>query len=484
MKVLFAAVEAVPFAKVGGLADVAGTLPIALAEHGLDVALVMPLHRQCRDAVKSENPTIPELRVEMGGQIFDASVYEGELKGAQASVPVHFVRYDPFYDRDGVYDERDDAAERYAFFAKAVVTLAEMLGGVDLIHANDYHTAMATVYARFREDPIATVYTIHNLAYQGVFPADLAPTLGLSAPEVLAAVLHNGMLNFMAAGIKNATVVTTVSEKYAQEIQTPEFGEGMEELLAARASEGALFGVLNGIDYTMWNPATDSALPANYSAEDLSGKTTCKLALQDEMGLERDPCRPLLGCVARLAWQKGLDILADAVPEIVAMGYQLVLLGTGEPELEERLSRLGEVFPGRVAVAIRFDAALARRIYAGADMFIIPSRYEPCGLTQMIAMAYGTIPVARWTGGLADTIVEWADGKIDIEPAPNQNGFLFGAPTKEDMLGALGRALAAYHDRERWMRIVRNAMACDFSWTRSAGRYVELYEAAVARVRG
>lgn len=481
MKVLFAAVEAVPFAKVGGLADVAGTLPIALAQRGVDVTLVMPLHRQCREFVKSNKPVVEKLDVEMGGKVYEASVYEGELKEDETAVPVNFVRYDPLYDRDGVYDERDDAAERYAFFAKAVITLADHLGDVDVIHANDYHTAMATVYARFREAPIATIYTIHNLAYQGVFPPDIAPSLGLDAPEILYNVMHNDMINFMAAGIKNATIVTTVSEKYAQEIQTPEYGEGMEDLLAARAANGALVGVLNGIDYRMWNPATDEAIPANYSAEDLTPKMTCKIELQKEMGLEVDPCRPLLGCVARLAWQKGLDILAEAIPDVVAMGFQLALLGTGEPELEERFARLAEAYPGVVGAAIRFDAALARRIYAGADMFIIPSRYEPCGLTQMIAMAYGTIPVARWTGGLADTIVEWADGKIDVEPAPNQNGFLFGAPTRDELLGALGRALGAYHDRARWWRIVHNAMACDFSWPRSAERYIELYEQAAAR---
>ncbi|MBC7287475.1 MAG: glycogen synthase GlgA [Armatimonadetes bacterium] len=478
MKVFFAAVEAVPFAKVGGLADVAGTLPLALTEIGVEASLVMPLHRQCLD----HGPfglKIQSLPVTLGPRTYEASVYEGRLEGPGVSVPVYFVRYDPFYDRNGVYDERNDAAQRYAFFAKAVVTLADAVGGVDVLHANDYHTALLAVYARLRENPIPTIYTIHNLAYQGVFPMAVGPELGLETEEAIAAVAHNGAINFMAAGIRNATIVTTVSEKYAQEIQTPEFGEGLQDLLAARAAEGALFGVLNGIDPDMWNPATDDAIPAKYSSQDLAPKTVCKLQLQRELGLEVDACRPLAGCIARLASQKGLDILAEAVPDMVAMGFQLALLGTGEAELEQRFRHLAEAYPGRVAAAIRFDADLARRIYAGSDMFLIPSRYEPCGLTQMISMAYGTIPIARWTGGLADTIVEWAEGKIDAEPAPDQNGFLFGKPDKHELLGALGRALAAYHDRDRWKSLILNAMSRDFSWKRSAQRYRQLYEQAV-----
>ncbi len=474
MTVLFASNEVVPFAKVGGLADVAGTLPIALSEIGIDLRVVMPLHRACLKHGPFEE-IVPSFPVRLAGKTVAASVLQGALPHSQ--VPVYFIKHDPYFDRAEVYGEAGgdypDSAERYAFLSQAVLALGADArvcpNGVDVVHVNDWMTGLAPLYAQERQPAPPTLITIHNLGYQGVFPASRAPALGL-AGDALATALQGGEINYLATGIKTATLINTVSQKYAEEIQTPEFGCGLEKLLQKRAAQ--LHGVVNGIDYNLWNPRTDAALSAHYDAGDLAGKAQCKAALQTEMGLTVDPDIPLMGCVTRVTGQKGLDLLAEVLPQALKLPMQFALLGTGEPGLEQAYVQLAKTHRGAVGAAIRFDDAMARRIYAGSDLFAMPSRYEPCGLGQMIAMAYGTPPLARWTGGLADTIVELG---------PEQTGFLFGEAGAPHLLAALRRASEAYQDRDRWLAIVRRAMAQDFSWKASAARYAELYRVAAGR---
>jgi starch synthase len=473
MKVLFASNEVAPYAKVGGLADVAGTLPPALAEQGVDIRVVMPLHRQCLAQGRCEL-VLPKLPVLMGGQTLNASVLQSALEDGR--VPVYFVNYGPYFDRPEVYGEGGtdypDAAERYAFFARAVLALPGALAfDADVIHANDWPTGLMPLFAGEQSSPPATVYTIHNLGYQGQFPSGKAAAIGIDpGAESRQAAMHAGKLNYMAAGIRAATLVTTVSERYAQEIQTEQYGQGLQELLRARSED--LYGVLNGIDYDYWHPATDAAITANFGPDDPAPKAQCKAALQAEMGLPARPDVPLVGCVSRMAWQKGLDMLAEVIPEALKLPMQFAILGTGEHELEQEYEELDKAYPHAVAAALRYDDALARRIYAGCDMFAMPSRYEPCGLGQMIAMAYGTVPVVHSTGGLADTVLEWGD---------QQTGFVFTDLSVKELLSAFQRAATVYRDPAAWRNITLRAMAQDFSWSVSARRYHELYQQAAAK---
>ena len=467
MKVLFVSNEVAPWAKVGGLGDVAGTLPPALADRGVEIAVVMPLHRQCLNHGRCDL-ALDSFEVPMAGRKTQASIMQASLEDGK--VPLYFINYGPYFDRPEIYGEggKDypDAAERYAFFCRAEDLLPDAMGfGADVIHANDWPTGLVP---SFTSRP--TLYTIHNLGYQGEFPATKAAPIGLDLQTPKgAALLHNGRINYMAAGIRTATIISTVSERYAQEIQTEEFGAGLDRLLKARTND--VFGVLNGIDYDTWSPKTDQALPANFSRDDLGPKAQCKAALQAEMGLPQQPDVPLVGCVSRMAWQKGLDILADAMEQAVRLPMQLAILGTGEAPIEKRYDQLQKAYPHAIAASLRYDDALARRIYAGSDMFAMPSRYEPCGLGQMIAMAYGTVPVVYTTGGLADTVTEQGE----------QTGFVFDKLSTEELLAALKRACDAYRTPEAWSRIVQTAMAKDFSWDDSARRYEQLYETALSR---
>jgi starch synthase len=473
MKVLFVSNEVVPFAKVGGLADVAGTLPTALVELGVDVRVLMPLHRACLKHGPF-TPVVPALQVSLAGERMRASVLEGRLPGGKA--PVYFVKYDRYFDRAEIYGEggKDypDAAERYAFLCQATLALPAAVDfAPDVVHVNDWMTGLLPLYAREHPPAPATLFTIHNLGYQGQFALGKAKALGL-AGSALELARHQNKINYLATAIKTATLINTVSRRYAEEIQTAEYGCGLEHLLQDRSAD--VHGVINGIDYALWSPATDRALAANYNTEDLTGKARCKAALQAELGLTVDPSVPLLGCVTRVTTQKGLDLLASVLPAALNLPLQLALLGTGEPKLEKLYAKLAAAHPASVAAVLRFDETFARRIYAGSDLFAMPSRYEPCGLGQMIAMAYGTLPVARWTGGLADTVTE---------QGPSQTGFLFGEMSAPHLMGALKRAVEAYRDPARWLTVVRRAMAQDFSWTTSAARYRELYDLAAAKGR-
>jgi len=464
--------EVVPFAKTGGLADVLGALPPALAALGHRVCVVTPAHRpSLRDPV----PGKPAGEVAALGM--RASVYRVEHRG----VDVLLLDSPQLYARPALYSLPDgdfpDNPIRFAFFARAALAAVAAWGGADVVHAHDWQAALAPLLLR-SDDAVrrrlrraCSLLTIHNLAYQGAFPpwvlaaCDLPP--GLFTIEGLE---FYGKVSFLKGGLVSADAITTVSPTYAREILTPEFGCGLEGVLAARSS--VLSGIVNGLDLEIWDPATDASLPAPFTAATVeAGKGAARAALAAELGL--DPAgAPLAGMVSRLAEQKGADVLAAALDEIVALGYNLVVLGTGERRYEETMAAAEQAHPGRIRVLLKFDERLAHLIYAASDVFLMPSRYEPCGLGQMIAMRYGSLPVVHRTGGLADTVTDAADAE--------GTGFVHDELTPAALVEALERARAAIADPEALAALRRRAMARDFSWDASARQYVELYRKLLA----
>ncbi len=484
LRILLVSSEVEPFAKTGGLADVAGALPKALRALGHDVRVLMPKYRGV-DRHTALSTVVPRVRVPIGERSTEGALLEGRMPG---DIPIYFLAHDHYYDRPALYGtgEADylDNCERFVFFGRGALEAIRALGWTpQVVHANDWQAGLVPVYLEtlYKDDPAlattGTLFTIHNLAYQGTFWHFDMPMTGLGWDLFTPAGLEfYGKLNFLKGGLVFADVLNTVSKTYAEEIQTAEFGAGLEGVLQYRSAD--LHGVVNGIDYQAWNPATDREIAKTYTADDLVGKGACKTALAEEMGLEADGA-PVIGIVSRLAAQKGLDLVVEALPALVEAGFQFVLLGAGEPKLEKAFTEAAASLRGRVGMRLGFDAALARRIYAGSDMFLMPSRYEPCGLGQMIAMRYGTIPIVRWTGGLADTVAE-------VRPARRTGtGFGFKETTARALTEAATRALATYRDATLWRQIVRNAMAEDFSWQASAKEYVALYrKAAKAAGRG
>ena len=485
LRILLVASEVEPFAKTGGLADVAGALPKALEALGHDVRVIMPKYRGVERVAGALRPLLPRVDVPVGPATVAAAVLEGRTGKA---IPVYFVAQDAYYDRPALYTTAEgdypDNCERFVFFCRAVLTALPRLDWVpQVIHAHDWQTGLVPVYLEtlYRDaapyHDVATVFTIHNLAYQGLFWHYDLPMTGLGWDLFTpAGIEFYGKMNLLKGGLVFADLLTTVSPTYAKEIQTPEYGEGLDGVLRERAAD--LVGILNGIDYEAWNPATDADIPKRYGPDDLEGKAACKAGLREEMRLP-DPGgpAPLVGLVSRLADQKGLDLVAAAVPDIVRAGGQFVLLGAGDERYEREFAELARAHPRAVAVKIGFNAGLARRIYAGADCFLMPSRYEPCGLGQLISLRYGTIPIVRRTGGLADTIREW-------DPASGTGtGFVFDAHTAEACRAAVRRALDAYGRPAAWSRLCRNAMAEDFSWEASAEKYVGCYKKALKKAR-
>jgi len=479
LRILLISSEVEPFAKTGGLADVAGALPKALAGLGHDVRVLMPKYRGVERHAGSLTPVIPRVQVPIADRRAEGAWIEGRMG---AGIPIYFLAQDQYYDRDALYGTSEgdywDNCERFIFFCRAAVEGLKHLGWIPhVIHANDWQSGLVPVYLEtlYRDDPalakIATLFTVHNLAYQGVFWHYDVPMTGLGWDLFTpAGIEYYGKLNFLKGGLVFGDLLTTVSRTYAREIQTPEFGCGLEGVLLARSA--ALHGVVNGIDYEVWNPSSDPAIPKGYTADDLKGKRASKAALQEELGLAQEPV-PLVGMVTRLVEQKGLTLVLDALPGLLAEGVQLALLGSGEPALEQAFGDAAAKHAGRVAVRLGYDAGLARRIYAGADCFLMPSRYEPCGLGQLISLRYGTIPLVRWTGGLADTVKEF-------DPAKQAGtGFGFAPFTHEALLECARRALAVFRQPRLWQRLMRNAMAEDFSWEASAREYVSLYRKAV-----
>lgn len=467
MKILFAASEVVPYAKTGGLADVAGTLPKALKRLGHEVRIVMPRYKQIRKV-----DYLTDLPVPMDGSLETAIIRTAELDG----VTVYFVDNYKFFYRDGLYQHPDDG-ERFNFFNKAVLAMLPHVDfKPDVIHCNDWHTGPLPLYlkTKFEEEPyyrdIATIFTIHNLQYQGRFPHKILRTMALGDEYFTSDYLEFfGEVSYMKAGLLYADLINTVSRQYAREIQTEEYGEKLDGLLRKRGVD--LFGILNGIDYQEMNPATDRVIYRSYDINHLEGKKWNKRELQRELHLPESDA-PMLGIITRLAGQKGVDLLVAVIEDLVRMGVQLVVLGSGEDRFQKMLAEAKIRHPEHISVTLGFDAVLAQKIYAGSDMFLMPSRFEPCGLGQLISSRYGSVPIVRLTGGLVDTVKEF-------NPDTGEgNGFTFREYQPEAFASAINRAVNLYREPEKWQRVVLNGMAMDFSWEKSAREYVRLYEKA------
>jgi len=456
--------EVLPFSKTGGLADVSRALPEALSRLGHKVTVVTPLYA-CVDRTKVRQ--VPAMvQVRPAGVAFD--VYESVLP---AGTRVLFLANDDLFGRPHLYATRDgdypDNYLRFGAFSSAVFGLMRALRLYpDVIHCHDWQAALVPVYNAIHLDLFATVLTIHNLAYQGTFPPDVLPVLGLPWDLFnLEQMEFYGKVNFLKGGLCFADRITTVSPRYAREVMTPLFGCGLEGLLARRA--GVVHGILNGVDYGEWSPAYDPFIPAHFSADAMAGKAACRAALVEKMGLSDGP-GPIFGAVGRLAAQKGFDLLASVVPDMVALGARVVILGTGEALVEDMLARCA--IPGKVTVRIAYDNALAHLIEAGSDFFVMPSRYEPCGLNQLYSMAYGTLPIVHAVGGLDDTVV-------DVDEDPDQaTGLKFRTFTAEALLDRVRRAISLYGDPERLQKVISRAMAQDYSWDVAARKYLTLYE--------
>jgi len=483
MNIAFCSSEMASLAKVGGLADVTESLPKAMRMRGENICVFLPLYKQIKDERGKElRDTGVEFSSWMDGGNRLVHLWEINVHG----VPVFLIEHDPYFMRDHPYGtphgDYPDNPYRFALFSKAVLEAIVKLGlNVDVIHCNDWETSLVPLYHKFKynDEPslkrVGTLFTIHNLAYQGVFQKDVLPKIGLDWSLFhMDALEYYGNINYLKGGILFSDIVNTVSPTYAQEIQTRHFGYGLDGVLRKRSQH--LFGVINGIDYEEWNPATDSRIYENYSVDSLEGKRKNKKMLQKDEGLAPSD-GPLMGMVGRLVEQKGIELLHVVLGDVVSMGTQVIVLGSGEERYHDMLLGLQERYKDSVSINIGYDDVLAARIYAGCDLFAMPSRYEPCGLGQMISLRYGTIPVVRATGGLADTIQEY-----DPETGEG-NGFLFRSFKPGEFLKAIERAYRAYQLRDKWESLIKKAMGLDFSWGTSAQKYLELYQLAISMAR-
>lgn len=482
LKILFTSSEVAPFAKTGGLADVSASLPSALADLGHQVNIVMPLYRTVKQGDFALIPIEAPLEVPFSGDVFEEKIFFTQQERNPA---VYFIQQDKFFDREALYatpeGDYPDNAERFIFFSRGILQAAKTIDfQPDIIHCNDWQTGLVSVYLRslYKTDPffqnMRVIFTIHNLAYQGIFPKEYMRMSELPS-EVFSmdGIEYYNKMNFMKAGIVYADFVTTVSEKYAHEIRTSEFGYGLEGVLEKRRSN--LIGVLNGVDYSHWSPESDPHIATNYNSKDLSGKRECKKDLMNIFQLSGPKEWPVIGMISRLADQKGFDLLAEALDELIKRNLFIVILGKGDKKYEKQFSKIAEIHKGRVGVKIAFDNVLAHKIEAGSDMFLMPSKYEPCGLNQMYSLKYGTIPIVRATGGLDDTIREF-----NPETAKG-NGFKFSAYSASDLVKTVKRALYMYRNKLFWTKLVANAMNEDFSWHKSAKKYEQIYRNALAK---
>jgi starch synthase len=478
LKVLLLAAEAVPFAKTGGLADVAGALPKAIRAQGHDIRVAMPRYgRIDREKFQLEE-VVPEFAVPIHRTTEPARILQATIGN---DIPVYMVDNARYFDREGIYMYPDDA-DRFIFFCRAILEALKHLDWrPDVIHCHDWHTAIVpnwlnTIYSK---DPFfaetVTVYTIHNLAYQGIFGYRVLEIAGIDEwgfqyhPEMADL---NEVVDLMGRGIYWADLISTVSETYAREILTAEYGERLDPLLRDRRDR--LFGILNGIDYDTTNPATDPHLTTHYDSNSLERRSENKVALQREAKLPEDPDTPLIGIISRLTDSKGFDILGEAIDHILDLGVQFVLMGTGEQHYHDLFSRMVQQYPRQVAIFLTFNTPLAQRIHAGSDMFLMPSRVEPCGTNQLVAMHYGSVPIVRATGGLADTVQ-------DYDPRTGQGtGFVFHDYDRWMLFAAIVRAAETFKHRDLWQRIQLRGMRADFSWNRSAHKYIDLYRRAIA----
>lgn len=475
MQIVFASAECAPFVKTGGLGDVAGSLPAALVRAGAEVIVMVPKYATIKDEYKAQMEHFSDFYVSLGWR----NEYCGLEKLEHDGVTYMFIDNERYFARDYPYGFFDDG-ERFAFFSKAITeSLQHLPAGFecDILHCNDWQTALAPVFLReFYQglplyDRVKTVFSIHNVAFQGQFSDTvMEDILGVAHIPAAASQLRCDAcsINYMLGALRYADAITTVSPTYANEIQTPEFGEGLDGVLRERSY--ALQGILNGIDVAGFDPATDKRIAANYSVEDRSGKAVCKAKLQEELGLEVRDDRPLMVMVTRLTRQKGMDLVMYALDRILAGGVQVAVLGTGDRDYEDGLRYFQDKYPGTMAARIEFDPALSQRMYAAADMFLMPSKFEPCGLSQIIAMRYGTLPIVRETGGLKDTVQPYN------EFTGEGTGFSFSNFNGDEMGDAVFRAARLFWDnRDAWNQLVTQAMSQDFSWTRSADKYLDLY---------
>lgn len=475
MQIVFASAECAPFVKTGGLGDVAGSLPAALVRAGAEVIVMVPKYATIKDEYKSQMEHFSDFYVSLGWR----NEYCGLEKLEHDGVTYMFIDNERYFARDYPYGFFDDG-ERFAFFSKAITeSLQHLPAGFecDILHCNDWQTALAPVFLReFYQglplyDRVKTVFSIHNVAFQGQFSDTvMEDILGVAHIPAAASQLRCDAcsINYMLGALRYADAITTVSPTYANEIQTPEFGEGLDGVLRERSY--ALQGILNGIDVAGFDPATDKRIAANYTVEDRSGKAVCKAKLQEELGLEVRDDRPLMVMVTRLTRQKGMDLVMYALDRILSGGVQVAVLGTGDRDYEDGLRYFQDKYPGTMAARIEFDPALSQRMYAAADMFLMPSKFEPCGLSQIIAMRYGTLPIVRETGGLKDTVIPYN------EFTGEGTGFSFSNFNGDEMGDAVFRAARLFWDnREAWDQLVTQAMSQDFSWTRSADKYLDLY---------
>ena len=485
LNIVMAASEAVPYAKTGGLADVVGALATELTKLGHHVTVVMPGYR---GRVTGESrPQAMRLSIPVDGKPVDVTVEEENVPvtGASHRLRILFVRYDPYFDRLGLYqqDHQDypDNLERFILFCRAVLEIVRGLietreEKVDVLHLHDWQAALCAVYLKALPheykglEQLKVLLTLHNMGYQGIFPGQQFLKTGL-APSLFSTsgLEFYGSVNCLKGGIIFSDAVSTVSPTYAKEIMTAEYGCGLEGVLASRVD--GVKGITNGIDIAVWNPESDSCLPAQYTAADLSGKQACKRALQRELELpNRDV--PLMAVIGRLTFQKGFDLLIDAIPELMSFDTQIVVLGTGDHHLEQQFMAVKGRYPDRIGLCLGFDEGMAHRIEAGSDMLIMPSRYEPCGLSQLYSLRYGTVPIVRRTGGLADTVVPFRPSTVTSRCA---TGFHFIDASTDSLLSALLLSLHVYKERQTWQSLIQAGMKADLSWHRSAKLYVDLY---------
>jgi len=485
LNVLFLSSEVAPFAKTGGLADVSGSLPKALKTLGMDIRVALPYYRMVKEGPFGAEILCEDIETPLGNDLLRDDVYVTRMGG---NIPVYLINKDEFFDRDTLYGtsrgDYSDNLERFVFFCKTVFLLCERLKfRPDVIHCNDWQTGLVPAYLRTqcRNTPLfsetASLFTIHNLAYQGLFSGEKLDITGLSPalfnPD---GIEFWGQINFLKSGVIFSDSINTVSRKYSREIQTPDFGCGLDGVLRRRKAD--LFGIINGVDYTEWNPKTDRLIAANYDTRNLGGKAKCKEDLLQEFNLPgKLRSQPIIGVISRLVNQKGFDLLTEIMDELMKKELGFVILGTGDPEYERFFRQIAKRYPEKAGVKIAYDSNLAHKIEAGADMFLMPSLYEPCGLNQIFSLKYGTVPIVRATGGLDDTIVDYT---TDTRKG---TGFKFKHYRANHLLRRVVDALSVYQNKERWKQLMLHGMKADFSWERSAREYGRLYKRALAKTK-
>lgn len=476
LTILYCTPEVTPFSKTGGLGDVAGSLPKALAATGCDVRIITPKYAGINESSHKLKKIADNIPLRIGSRDESGGLYQGKLPGSK--VPVYFVSCSKYFNRKELYQENGkdygDNLERFSFFSMMALHSMERLGWQpDVIHCNDWQTALIPAYLKtiMKSGNTGTLFTIHNIGYQGIFNMDKLPLTGLDWSLFrMNGLEYYGKINLLKGGIVFSDIVTTVSPTYSREIQTKEYGYGLEGVLQERRKD--LYGILNGVDYDEWDPSADSHISVKYSIKSIRRKNDCKKDLQKNCGLPVSD-KPLIGMVSRLDDHKGYDILAEIMDELMQLDIQMVMLGTGKAKYQDLFKKFKETYPDKLSVNLFFDNTLAHKIEAGSDLFLIPSKYEPCGLSQLYSFKYGTVPVAHKTGGLADTITDYIPSTIADNKA---SGFLFSHYSPDDLLKTILLSLYVYEDKKTWKKLITTGMKSDFSWKKPAREYAGLYE--------